>query len=220
MSERPTPETDAAWAVESGNGLNEVKEISRKLERERDDYMERCRIALSERDSWRMRAEQKYAMRRELEELLGVDQKDASDEQFQKGLDAIKNIIGERDEAVRLLRDLLAILHSDGGHHTADVGLAVSTLDATKKFESLINERENMRAERDESREQRNCLHELHNKNAIRSQELLELCGTLRKERDEAYKIAIQAIDYLASFNETNAQRLHTEIEIIKSKSK
>jgi hypothetical protein len=35
MSE--TPETDAAWAVESGNGLNEVKEISRKLERERDE---------------------------------------------------------------------------------------------------------------------------------------------------------------------------------------
>jgi hypothetical protein len=70
-----------------------------KLQRERDDYMERCRTALSERDSWRMRAEQKYAMRRELEELLGVDQKDASDEQFQKGLDAIKNIIGERDEA-------------------------------------------------------------------------------------------------------------------------
>jgi hypothetical protein len=28
MSE--TPETDAAWAVESGNGLNEVKEISSK----------------------------------------------------------------------------------------------------------------------------------------------------------------------------------------------
>jgi len=70
-----------------------------KLQRERDDYMERCRTALSERDSWRLRAEQKYAMRRELEELLGVDQKDASDEQFQKGLDAIKNIIGERDEA-------------------------------------------------------------------------------------------------------------------------
>ena len=30
----PTPKTDAAWAAESGNGLNEVKEISRKLERE------------------------------------------------------------------------------------------------------------------------------------------------------------------------------------------
>ena len=34
-----TPETDAAWAVESGNGLNEVKEISRKLERERDEAL-------------------------------------------------------------------------------------------------------------------------------------------------------------------------------------
>jgi hypothetical protein len=32
-----TPETDAAWAAESGNGLNEVKDISRKLERERDE---------------------------------------------------------------------------------------------------------------------------------------------------------------------------------------
>jgi len=79
-------------------------ELSKKLERERDDYMERCRFALSERDSWRMRAEQKYAMRRELEELLGVDQKDASDEQFQKGLDAIKNIISERDEAREIIR--------------------------------------------------------------------------------------------------------------------
>jgi hypothetical protein len=87
-----------------------------KLQRERDDYMERCRTALSERDSWRMRAEQKYAMRRELEELLGVDQKDASDEQFQKGLDAIKNIIGERDEArevARLLKSTLDLIKND-----------------------------------------------------------------------------------------------------------
>jgi hypothetical protein len=75
-------------------------------ERERDDYMERCRTALSERDSWRMRADQKYAMRRELEELLGVDRNDASDEQFQKGLDAIKNIIGERDEARKHLKEI------------------------------------------------------------------------------------------------------------------
>lgn len=36
-----TPETDAAWAAESGNGLNEVKEISRKLERERDEAQEK-----------------------------------------------------------------------------------------------------------------------------------------------------------------------------------
>ena len=106
-----TPETDAA----QHEGLLRTNPIpmqvvtanfARRLERERDDYMQRFRIALSERDSWKMRADQKYAMRRELEELLGVDRNDASDEQFQKGLDAIKNIIGERDEAQATLTDI------------------------------------------------------------------------------------------------------------------
>jgi hypothetical protein len=87
-----------------------------KAERERDDLMERCRIALSERDSWRLRADQKYAMRREFEELLGVDHKDASDEQFQKGLDSLKDIIRERDEA----RDKLADWENAATHIEAD----------------------------------------------------------------------------------------------------
>jgi len=101
-----TPETDKnTWSDSSEGILYKVvtSDFARKLERERDDYMERCRFALSERDSWRMRAEQKYAMRRELEELLGVDRNNASDEQFQKGLDAIKNIIRERDTALAAL---------------------------------------------------------------------------------------------------------------------
>jgi hypothetical protein len=98
-----TPETQEAVERWNQGKINIFDEMAR-LERERDDYMERCRFALSERDSWRMRAEQKYAMRRELEELLGVDQKDASDEQFQKGLDAIKNIISERDEAMEKIK--------------------------------------------------------------------------------------------------------------------
>ena len=42
MSE--TPETDATWTAESGNGLSEVKEISRKLERERDEAREEVRL--------------------------------------------------------------------------------------------------------------------------------------------------------------------------------
>jgi hypothetical protein len=95
---KDTPETQEAVERWNQGKINAFDEMAR-LERERDDYMERCRFALSERDSWRMRAEQKYAMRRELEELLGVDRNDASDEQFQKGLDAIKNIIRERDES-------------------------------------------------------------------------------------------------------------------------
>jgi hypothetical protein len=36
-----TPETDAAWTAESGNGLNEVRDLSRKIERERDTA---CRL--------------------------------------------------------------------------------------------------------------------------------------------------------------------------------
>jgi hypothetical protein len=105
-----TPETDAAadWYLAAAYSTDPEDRtvplsVSRKLERERDDYMERFRIAISERDSWRMRAEQKYAMRRELEELLGVDSNSASDEQFMKGLDSLKKIIRERDEARQAL---------------------------------------------------------------------------------------------------------------------
>jgi hypothetical protein len=64
--------------------------------------------------------------------------------------------------------------------------------------------------ERDEAREQRNCLHDLHNKNAIRSQELLELCGTLRKELDEAkeelYVLQNERDELLEIFSTTQTQ--------------
>ena len=107
-----TPETQEAVERWRQGKINIFDEMAR-LERERDDYMGRCRIALSERDSWRMRADQKYAMRRELEELLGVDRNDASDEQFQKGLDSLKNIIGERDEAKQVLQEIANASHFD-----------------------------------------------------------------------------------------------------------
>jgi uncharacterized coiled-coil DUF342 family protein len=44
------------------------------------------------------------------------------------------------------------------------------------------------REERDEARGQRDRLAELRNKNAIHFNELLELCGTLRKERNRLAK--------------------------------
>jgi hypothetical protein len=54
--------------------------------------------AIQERERWKMQAEQKWGMRRELEELLGV--KDTQcDEQFAKGLAALRDLIKERDEA-------------------------------------------------------------------------------------------------------------------------
>ncbi len=49
MSERPTPETDAAWHSFTGNTefAHNVKDLSRKLERERDEAREAIR-ALAE----------------------------------------------------------------------------------------------------------------------------------------------------------------------------
>jgi hypothetical protein len=91
-----TLETDAVW---KGNDIVKQVMTSRRLERERDDLRERYESTLKERDSWRMRAEEKWAMRRELEELLDVNQAAASDEQFKKGLNSLKEIIRERDEA-------------------------------------------------------------------------------------------------------------------------
>jgi hypothetical protein len=129
-----TPETQEAIERWRQGKINIFDEMAR-LERERDDYMQRFRIALSERDSWKMRADQKYAMRRELEELLGVDRNDASDEQFQKGLDAIKNIIGERDEARRSLEHITE-------YGTEEINVAV---DLRQRLATALVERDEAR---------------------------------------------------------------------------
>jgi hypothetical protein len=99
-----TPETDDVW---KGNDIVKQVMTSRRLERERNDLRERYESTLKERDSWRMRAEEKWAMRRELEELLDVNQAAASDEQFKKGLNRLKEIIRERDDLRDRLNELL-----------------------------------------------------------------------------------------------------------------
>ena len=75
--------------------LQSTEELAR-LERERDkareeveDLKTRYRSAMMDRDSYRFQAEQKFAMRRELEDLLGIDNGAPGDEQFKKGLKAI-----------------------------------------------------------------------------------------------------------------------------------
>ena len=69
-----------------------------KAERERDE-------AIQERERWKMQAEQKWGMRRELEELLGV--KDTQcDEQFAKGLAALRVLIQERDHYKQAIEEI------------------------------------------------------------------------------------------------------------------
>lgn len=50
---------------------------------------------------------------------------------------------------------------------------------------------------------ERNSLRELHNKNAARSAELLELCNTLRKERDESRAV----VDAMLAARNSNPAR-------------
>ena len=50
-------------------------------------------------------------------------------------------------------------------------------------------------------KEQRDGLHELHNKNAARTKELLDLCGTLRKELTAVTKQRDQLAEAIANHN-------------------
>ena len=66
--------------------------------------------------------------------------------------------------------------------------------------------------ERDEAREQAQRLRVQLN-HYLQANEMAEQAF---RERDEAHKIAEQAIDDLEWFNETNSQRLRTELEQLK----
>ena len=49
-------------------------------------------------------------------------------------------------QASQQLGDILAIIHRDGGHHTADVGIEQSVKDAHIKWANLMTENERLRA--------------------------------------------------------------------------
>lgn len=104
-----TPETDAVvrrWVdsdqlsvkltmkcMELESERDEARDENKKLREEVEDLKARYRSAMMDRDSYRFQAEQKYAMRRELEELLGIDHGAPGDEQFKKGLKALKAVV-------------------------------------------------------------------------------------------------------------------------------
>jgi hypothetical protein len=149
--------------------------------------MERCRTALSERDSWRMRAEQKYAMRRELEELLGVDRNDASDEQFQKGLDAIKNIIRERNEAIQ--RRMETILQCELLEKERDRlrQLLVADSERVDAYLGVCTERDEARHEIQGWKNKFNCAVEMGARAENESEEQARLLG-MSAEREESVR--------------------------------
>jgi hypothetical protein len=99
------------------------------ITKERDEARKRMMASILERERWKMRAEEKWAMRRELEELLGVESSSPCDEQFFKGIEALRQFISERDEANKELHKQLV------------------------KYGALFDEAQKIRMERDEERE-------------------------------------------------------------------
>ena len=79
------------WAAMCGQYKQERDDVKADAE----DLKLRYRNAMMDRDSYRFQAEQKYAMRRELEELLGIDNGAPGDEQFKKGFNNLKAIIAK-----------------------------------------------------------------------------------------------------------------------------
>jgi chromosome segregation ATPase len=90
----------------------------------------------------------------------------------------------------RQLERELTAARSEATHYEAVAQKATDNLIAVREELAGLNEEygtwwAQKRIAIDELKEvteQRDSLHELHNKNAARSKELLELCGTLRKE--------------------------------------
>ena len=89
MSNEMTVGCIRTTVIPKQSGIYEA--LLEKAERERNE-------AIQERERWKMQAEQKWGMRRELEELLGVKDTESA-EQFANGLASLRDLIKERDEA-------------------------------------------------------------------------------------------------------------------------
>ena len=101
----------------------------------------RASVAERERDVAVARLSRIEAIRDEARATLG-----AGDGVCYEGLtDAARRVVRERDEAVAMLREILARVHRDGGQHVDAVGLAQATREAD---EVIVRDR----AERDEAR--------------------------------------------------------------------
>jgi chromosome segregation ATPase len=189
-----TPETDAAWTAESGNGLSEVKEISRKLERERDE----ARKELSSIHRW---IERNHADGF-IDSLTYLQNLERVADNWYDRIDAIetdaRRFVRERDEVQKAVNGLCDHFGVSPANTTL---LAVEVLRIQREREEAITRRmetimqcELYEQERDEAREKAASW--------IREwRELRELWRTLdrevnnlMRERDEAR----EALKYIA----------------------
>ena len=103
----------------------------------------RASVAERERDVAVARLSRIEAIRDEARATLG-----AGDGVCYEGLtDAARRVVRERDEAVAMLREILARVHRDGGQHVDAVGLAQATREADEVIVRDRAERDDARAE-------------------------------------------------------------------------
>ena len=141
MIKKLTPETDAAWAAESGNGLNEVKEISRKLERERDEANSELNEKYIEYDQLFEEAEKIRIERDEARERCSKLEKAMS---YSSGattlLARFLKVLNERDALVQKLdawEEIAEHLHHLVQHPAYGVDQAIRRMDVLEAYKHL-----------------------------------------------------------------------------------
>lgn len=86
--------------------LDELEKVAVALwgvVKERDEARKSNIQLILERERWKAKAEEKIALRCEVEALLGMESKEAGEEQFQKGLKRLRSIIEENKLLIQLM---------------------------------------------------------------------------------------------------------------------
>lgn len=117
------------------SGESECRLIAKLDEAQKDiqDVQTRHNQTILEKDHWRNCAEQKIALRRELESLLEIDSKAPSDEQFQAGLNKLKSTIHERD----VWRDLAEQLYNYVETPPYGIDAAIDRMDLMESYKRI-----------------------------------------------------------------------------------
>jgi hypothetical protein len=89
-----------------GSAHDESCSIVRGLECENERLMDLLRRKDQDLSNARFRADEKLALRREVEVLLGVESGPAGDEQFAAGVEALRKLVAERDVAIKALVEI------------------------------------------------------------------------------------------------------------------
>ena len=100
-----------------------------KAEAENAEHQQKVLSLILERDQYRHQAEQKLALRREVEALLGIASEPCGDDQFAKGLERLRTVIAENAK----LQKVVDACQAWGGRLPQSVADALAELEREVK---------------------------------------------------------------------------------------